>query len=137
MPGGAGGASRRQQAREAPGKLAVVVTMHGKRAAIEPPLAALGLRFSHSPPIDTARFGTFSREVARAGTQRETLMFSAWRHLADFARPAGAHGQPISGDSRVRRLVTRMGGRKAAWGGRQLSGRRYTNAWQRSGSPKK
>ena len=51
--------------------------MHGKARAIAPSLATLGLRFLPSPPIDTDRFGTFTRDIARTGSQREALIAKA------------------------------------------------------------
>ena len=72
------------------GKAAVVATMHGKEGAIEPALAELGLRFLSLPAIDTDRYGTFTREVARSGSQREAVFAKAQAGLdlspgADFA----------------------------------------------------
>jgi hypothetical protein len=72
--------------------------MHGKAAVIEPALAKQGLRFVAPPPIDTDRFGTFTRDVARAGSQREALLAKAQAGLdhvpeADFAAASeGAFG---------------------------------------------
>lgn len=63
------------------GRVAVVATMHGKEKAITPPLTALGLRFAETPPIDTDAFGTFTRDVARTGDQREALVAKARRGL--------------------------------------------------------
>lgn len=49
---------------------AVLATMHGKERVIAPLLGrALGLRVMPSSGIDTDRFGTFSREVERTGSQ--------------------------------------------------------------------
>ena len=72
------------------GKAAVIVTMHGKAQVIEPALAALGLRFLPPPAIDTDRFGTFTRDVARFGRQRDALLAKAQAGLdqapdAEFA----------------------------------------------------
>lgn len=64
------------------GKTAVVATMHGKQAAIEPALARLGLRFLPPPPIDTDRYGTFTRDVARAGSQLDAVLAKARAGLA-------------------------------------------------------
>ncbi|GEO01063.1 hypothetical protein NSE01_28950 [Novosphingobium sediminis] len=54
------------------GARAVLATMHGKERAIAP-LAArfLGLRVAVAEGLDTDLFGTFSREIGRAGTPRE------------------------------------------------------------------
>ncbi|MDZ7280418.1 hypothetical protein KV697_01520 [Sphingomonas sanguinis] len=60
-------------ARSAPlydGDQAILATMHGKERIIAP-LACrfVGLSLEASAGLDTDRFGTFSREVARAGSQ--------------------------------------------------------------------
>lgn len=50
--------------------VAVLATMHGKEHLIAPILHdALGLRVTPAPGLDTDRFGTFSHEVERCGTQ--------------------------------------------------------------------
>ena len=80
------------------GRRAVVVTMHGKADLIEGGLAGTGLHFLPSPEIDTDRFGTFSGEVARAGSQYDALLAKARAGLeavphADFALASeGAFG---------------------------------------------
>ena len=51
---------------DTPGKTAVIATMHSKERVIIPALAPLGLEFLPSPPIDTDRFGTFTRDIRRA-----------------------------------------------------------------------
>lgn len=51
-------------------------TMHGKEAAIAPPLAALGITLVRAA-IDTDRFGTFTGDVARTGTMLETARAKA------------------------------------------------------------
>lgn len=49
---------------------AVLATMHGKERVIVPLLqGALGLRVRLTPGIDTDRFGTFSRDIDRTGSQ--------------------------------------------------------------------
>lgn len=51
-------------------KRAVLATMHGKERVIRPLLeAGLGLRIHLPDGFDTDRFGTFSREIKRTGTQ--------------------------------------------------------------------
>jgi hypothetical protein len=51
------------------GKTAVLATMHGKEAAVGPLLQRfLGLRVIVPDGLDTDRFGTFSREIPRAGS---------------------------------------------------------------------
>lgn len=52
------------------GKRAVLATMHGKERVIRPLLeAGLGLQIVVPDGFDTDRFGTFSRETGRAGSQ--------------------------------------------------------------------
>ena len=52
------------------GKLAVLATMHRKEEVIAPVLESrLGLRTIVPPRFDTDRFGTFTREVRRKGSQ--------------------------------------------------------------------
>lgn len=49
--------------------VAVLATMHGKERAISPVLAqGLGLRVALAMGLNTDRFGTFSRDVERAGS---------------------------------------------------------------------
>jgi len=49
---------------------AVLATMHGKERVVAPLLRnALGLRVRLTPGIDTDRFGTFSRDLERTGSQ--------------------------------------------------------------------
>jgi hypothetical protein len=48
----------------------VIATMHAKERAIAPVLArSLGLQAMPAPGLDTDRFGTFSREIERVGSQ--------------------------------------------------------------------
>lgn len=52
------------------GERAILATMHGKERVIAPLLGRfLGLRVETIPGFDTDRFGTFSREVERTGSQ--------------------------------------------------------------------
>jgi len=54
------------------GRVAVMATMHGKEAAFGPPLVKqLGLSLVLPHQIDTDALGTFTGEVARAGTIEE------------------------------------------------------------------
>lgn len=54
------------------GALAVLATMHGKEAVIAPVLrSGLGLDLVTAPGLDTDRFGTFTREIARPGSQMD------------------------------------------------------------------
>jgi hypothetical protein len=80
------------------GRAVVIATMHGKEQVIEPALAGLGLHFLSAPSIDTDRFGTFTRDIGRAGSQRDALLAKAQAGLdlspdADFALASeGAFG---------------------------------------------
>lgn len=62
------------------GAVAALGTMHGKERVITPTLdAQLGLRVELMGGLDTDRFGTFTREIPRVGTPRETARAKA-RH---------------------------------------------------------
>lgn len=78
------------QAFDLDGKTGVIATMHGKEQVIEPALAELGLRCVAATAINTDRFGTFTRDIVRAGSQRDALLAKAQAGLdimpeADFA----------------------------------------------------
>lgn len=65
------------------GRLAVLATMHRKEQAIAPVLEEmLGLRVEVARGLDTDRFGTFTREVPRPGTQLATVRLKAQAALA-------------------------------------------------------
>lgn len=67
-----GAASDEPQAWDLAGEVGVVATMHRKEQVIAPLLAsALGLRLHAAEDFDTDRFGTFTREIERQGTQLE------------------------------------------------------------------
>jgi ribosomal protein L37E len=56
------------------GRTLLIATMHGKEAAIAPPLeAALGVRCILPSGFDTDRFGTYSGETERPGNAFETM----------------------------------------------------------------
>lgn len=57
-------------------------TMHGKAAAIAPPLARLGIAVEVPAGLDTDRFGTFTGEVPRAGTMVEAARAKAKTAIA-------------------------------------------------------
>ncbi|MGL5064466.1 MAG: DUF6671 family protein [Microcoleus sp.] len=57
---------------------AVLATMHQKERAIAPILSAeLGIKISVPANFDTDRFGTFTREIKRSGTQIEAARLKA------------------------------------------------------------
>jgi len=54
------------------GRTAVLATMHGKEQVISPVLAAaLGVQTQVPPGFDSDRYGTFTRDIPRAGSQRD------------------------------------------------------------------
>ena len=60
------------------GAIAALGTRHGKERVIGPTLQAeLGIRVELVNDLDTDRFGTFTREIPRAGTARETARLKA------------------------------------------------------------
>lgn len=60
------------------GRTLVVATMHGKERVIAPLLEEqLGVRCVVPPDFDSDRYGTFTREVARAGDQLEAARSKA------------------------------------------------------------
>ena len=68
------------------GAVAALGTRHGKERVLGPTLGAqLGLRVDVVSALDTDRFGTFTREIPRDGTARETARAKAPAAL-------GAHG---------------------------------------------
>ena len=64
-------------------------TMHGKAAVIAPPLSALGSKVEVPEGLDTDRFGTFSGEVARAGTMLEAARAKAKAAAEATGLPVG------------------------------------------------
>lgn len=59
-------------------RVAAIATMHGKERAIAPILAEkLAIRSIVPPNFNTDRFGTFTREIKRKGTQIETARLKA------------------------------------------------------------
>lgn len=64
------------------GRHAVIATMHGKERVIGPLLAeAFGMTASVSNDINTDLFGTFTRDIPRAGTQLEAARKKAFAAL--------------------------------------------------------
>jgi predicted RNA-binding Zn-ribbon protein involved in translation (DUF1610 family) len=61
--------------------------MHGKEAALRPPMEALGFKVHVAAGLDTDRFGTFSGEVERAGDMLEAARAKA---RAAFTLTGGA-----------------------------------------------
>lgn len=64
------------------GRTAILATKHGKEQAIAPALARLGVTVVVASDFDSDRFGTFSREIPRCGTQEEAALAKAEAVLA-------------------------------------------------------
>ena len=82
------------------GLWAAVATMHGKERAIAPPLCQwFDMTISTAPGIDTDALGTFTGEIARKGTMRDSFLadvrntdrlVTAGRMLIAWRRPSHA-----------------------------------------------
>jgi len=68
---------------------AALGTMHGKAAAIVPPLARLGITLVVPKRLDTDRFGTFTAEVPRKGTMDDAARTKARAAIAATGLPVG------------------------------------------------
>jgi hypothetical protein len=72
------------------GAEAALATMHGKAAALGPPLArALGLRLRVPTGLDTDRLGSFTGEIPRPGPMEETAIAKARMGMAAAGLPLG------------------------------------------------
>lgn len=65
-----------------------LATLHGKAAAISPPLRLIGVEIV-TAPVDTDRFGTFSGEVPRPGTMEFAARAKALAAIAETGLPVG------------------------------------------------
>lgn len=77
------------------GRTAVLGTKHGKEQVIAPALnAGLGVHVVVPEAFDSDRFGTFTREVARAGSQRDAarLKAQAALHASGLALAIASEG---------------------------------------------
>ncbi|MBD2359468.1 hypothetical protein H6G41_33695 [Tolypothrix sp. FACHB-123] len=61
--------------------VAILATMHQKQQAIAPILEPLGIKIIVPPNFNTDVFGTFTREIARTGTQIEAAKLKATKAL--------------------------------------------------------
>jgi hypothetical protein len=61
---------------------AALGTMHGKAAAIAPPMARLGITLEVPDGLDTDRFGTFTNETPRLGTMDDAVRAKACAAIA-------------------------------------------------------
>jgi len=69
------------------GAIAALGTKHGKQRVIGPVLEAeLGIRVEVVSDVDTDRFGTFTREIPRAGTALETARSKARAAMESHGR---------------------------------------------------
>lgn len=67
---------------------AALGTMHGKEAAIAPPLATLGITLTVAA-IDTDSFGTFTAETPRTGSMEDAARAKALAAIAATGLPVG------------------------------------------------
>ncbi len=63
------------------GRNAVLITNHQKEQVIFPVLKPLGMKLSVLDSIDTDQFGSFTRDIPRAGTQLEAAQLKVKRAL--------------------------------------------------------
>jgi hypothetical protein len=70
-------------------RAAALGTMHGKEAALAPPLARLGIALLVPAGLDTDRFGTFTGEVPRAGTMADAARAKATAAMVATGLPHG------------------------------------------------
>ena len=68
---------------------AALGTMHGKAAAIAPPLARLGITLVVPEGLDNDRFGTFTAEVPREGTMEYAARAKARSAIAATGSSVG------------------------------------------------
>ena len=68
---------------------AALGTMHGKAAAIAPPLARIGITLVVPDGLDTDRFGTFTAEIPRVGTMEDAARAKARAAIAATGLPVG------------------------------------------------
>lgn len=72
------------------GAVAALATRHGKEAAVAPAMAeALGLRIMAPTELDTDSLGTFTGEVPRPASMRETVRLKAQMGMAATGLPLG------------------------------------------------
>lgn len=72
------------------GRRAVLATMHGKEAAVQPPFRdCLGLTVWTPPGLDTDALGTFTGEIRRVGTITETALAKAQLGMAAASASIG------------------------------------------------
>ena len=62
-------------------RTAVLITKHKKEEVIFPVLASTGMKLKLLENIDTDLFGTFTRDIAREGTQMESARYKALKAI--------------------------------------------------------
>lgn len=83
-----------------------LLTQHGKERVIAPLLdAALGMRVERVDGYDTDRLGTFTREIARAGTQLEAARRKAHIGMELAGLPLGLASEGSFGPDPVAGLL--------------------------------
>lgn len=78
------------------GATAALTTKHGKAAQITPAFAELGVSIQ-TVELDTDQLGTFSREVPRVGSQRDTAIKKARLGMAASRLPYGIASEATIG----------------------------------------
>jgi hypothetical protein len=78
------------------GALVALATRHGKELEIAPALATVGLA-TRVVDIDTDRFGTFTGEVPRLGSARDTVLAKARAGVAATGLPRGVASEGTLG----------------------------------------
>lgn len=88
------------------GRRLALLTRHGKERVVAPVLeASLGCRIEHVSGFDTDALGSFTREVARAGTQLETARRKARIGMRLAALPLGLASEGAFGPDPASGLV--------------------------------
>ncbi|MEP7186858.1 MAG: DUF6671 family protein [Rhodanobacter sp.] len=88
------------------GERAVLAAVHGKQAAIIPTLRdALGLIVDMAPDLDTDALGTFTGEIPRIGSIRETAIATARLGMAATGLPIGIASEGSYGPHPLIRFV--------------------------------
>jgi len=84
------------------GRRAVLATMHGKEAVISPAFRKrLGLRVETPKGLDTDALGTFTGEIARIGTIRETSIAKARLGMTTMGISIGIASEGATGRIRT------------------------------------
>ena len=87
------------------GRAAVLATKHDKLPLVAPPLAAVGLTVV-AVAVDTDRLGTFTGEVPRPGSPRDTAIAKARLAMAATGTPLGLASEGSVGPHPATPLLT-------------------------------